>query len=93
MLLPRFMDNSKPWSLSDATLIAFYGYWSETFWAASFMEPDRASVTEFHSWLHDEVEAKEMKLLEDYELRMITNYRAQGKECPMCIKGRKSNVE
>ena len=47
------------------------------------MEPDKASVTAFHSWLHDKVEAKEMKL-QDYELQMITNFRAQEKECPMC---------
>lgn len=59
--------------MTDDLLLLLYREWSEEFYAAGFMHPDRESVAEFRQWLG----TRTLTPLEDYELEMLKEYHRQ----------------
>lgn len=64
-------------SYNDKELIMFYRQWSEEFYCAGFMHPDKDTVQEFYNWLQrpDYLEEEDIGPYADYELEMIKVFR------------------
>jgi hypothetical protein len=61
-------------TFDDDKLIELYGLWSEEYYRAGFMTPDKDSIEMFIEWLHGP--GHHLHEREDYETKMVAAYRA-----------------